>query len=213
QCQQTFGVNMVALVNGRPKTITLKDAIKHYVDHRHEVVVRRTEFDLRKAEERAHILEGLTIALDHLDQVITIIRHSEDTDAARRNLMAGVYPDRITDAQLERLGLPPRSDEPMFELTELQAVAILALRPGRLTPTLLERLGLPPRSDEAMFELTEVQADAILSLRLSRLTGLERQKIEDEYREILQEIERLKSILASRDLRMQIIKDELLDVK
>ncbi len=176
QCQQTFGVNMVALVNGRPKTITLKDAIKHYVDHRHEVVVRRTEFDLRKAEERAHILEGLTIALDHLDQVITIIRHSEDTDAARRNLMAGVYPDRLTDAQLERLGLPPRSDE-------------------------------------AMFELTEVQADAILALRLSRLTGLERQKIEDEYREILQEIERLKSILASRDLRMQIIKDELLDVK
>src|SRR5690606_11701194 len=147
-----------------------------YVDHRHEVVVRRTEFDLRKAEERAHILEGRTIALDHLDQGITIIRHSEDTDAARRNLMAGVYPNRLTDAQLERLGLPPPSDE-------------------------------------AMFELNQVQAAAILALRLSRLTGLERQKIEDEYREILQEIERRKSILSSRDLRMQIIKDELLDVK
>lgn len=176
QCQQTFGVNMVALVHGRPKTITLKDAIRHYVDHRHEVVVRRTEYDLRKAEERAHILEGLTIALDHLDEVITIIRHSDDTDAARKNLMEGVYPAQLTDAQLERLGLPARTSE-------------------------------------AMFSLTEAQADAILALRLSRLTGLERQKIEDEYRSVLQEIERLQSILASRDLRMQIIKDELLEVK
>ncbi len=176
QCQQTFGVNMVALVNGRPKTITLKDAVKHYVEHRHVVVVRRTEYDLRKAQERAHILEGLTIALDHLDQVITIIRHSDDTDAARQNLMAGVYPERLTDAQLERLGLAARSDE-------------------------------------AMFSLTELQADAILALRLSRLTGLERQKIENEYKDILQEIERLNSILASEPLRMQIIKDELQDIK
>jgi len=176
QCQQTFGVNMVALVHGRPKTITLKDAIKHYVDHRHEVVIRRTEYDLRKAQERAHVLEGLTIALDHLDEVITIIRHSNDTDAARQNLMNGVYPERLTNAQLERLGLPPRSDD-------------------------------------AMFSLTEIQADAILALRLSRLTGLERQKIEDEYQDILKEIERLNEILASEPLRMQIIKDELQDIK
>ena len=178
QCQQTFGVNMVALVNGRPRTITLKEAIKAYVDHRHEVVVRRTRYDLRKAEERAHILEGLTIALDHLDAVISIIRHSEDTDAARRNLMAGVYPERLTDAQLERLGLPPR-----------------------------------PAGDGSMFALTDVQADAILALRLSRLTGMERQKIEDEYREVLKEIERLQAILASEPLRMEIIKAELLELK
>jgi DNA gyrase subunit A len=174
-CQQTFGVNSVALVNGRPKTLNLREIIGHYVDHRHEVVVRRTEYDLRKARERAHILEGLTIALDHLDAVITIIRQSDDTDAARRNLMAGVFPEKLTPDQLERLSLPT--------------------------------------DGESMFTLSEAQADAILALRLSRLTGLERQKIEQEYRDILQEIERLESILASRELRMQIIRDELLEVK
>ena len=174
-CQQTFGVNSVALVNGRPRTLTLKEMISHYVDHRHEVVVRRTEFDLRKAQERAHVLEGLTIALDHLDEVITIIRQSADTDSARTNLMAGVFPEKLTVDQLERMGLPTHG--------------------------------------ESMFSLTEIQADAILALRLSRLTGLERQKIEEEYREVVQEIARLESILASRDLRMQIIRDELLELK
>lgn len=173
--QQTFGVNIVALVAGRPRTLGLKECIRHYVDHRHEVVTRRTAFELRKAEERAHILEGLTIALDHLDAVITIIRQSADTDAARANLMAGVLPEKLTAEQLKRLGLPTHG--------------------------------------ESMFSLTEVQADAILALRLSRLTGLERQKIEAEYRDILQEIERLQSILASHELRMQIIKDELLEVQ
>ncbi len=175
QLQQTFGVNMVALVHGRPKTLTLRDAISHYVEHRHEVVTRRTQYELRRAEERAHILEGLTIALDHLDAVIAIVRHSEDTDAARRNLMAGVFPDRLAAQQRERLNLP--------------------LEGG------------------SMFTLSEIQADAILALRLSRLTGLERQKIEEEYRDILQEIERLQSILASRALRMEIIKTELLELK
>jgi len=175
QCQQSFGVNMVALVNGRPKIITLKDAIRHYVRHRHEIVERRTRFDLRKAKERAHILEGLTIALDHLDQVITIIRHSDDTDTARANLTEGVYPEQLTAAQLERLGLPP--------------------------------------AEGSMFSLTQLQADAILALRLSRLTGLERQKIEQEYRNVLEEIDRLENILAERGLRMQIIKDELLDIR
>ncbi len=175
QCQQTFGVNFVALVNGRPKTLTLKDAIRHYVDHRHEIVVRRTRYDLRKAEERAHILEGLKIALDHLDAVITIIRNSPDTDVAKQNLMDGVLPSELTKQQLERLGLP----------TE----------------------GKP------LFSLTEVQAKAILDMRLSRLTGLERQKVEDEYRDLLQQIERFKSILANEGLRMQIIKNELTEVK
>ncbi|HYE57239.1 MAG TPA: DNA gyrase subunit A, partial [Rhodothermales bacterium] len=173
--QQTFGVNMVALVNGRPRTLTLREIVHHYVDHRHEVVTRRTQYELRKAQERAHILEGLTIALDHLDAVIAIIRHSEDTDAARANLMAGVYPDRLTTAQRERMGLPA--------------------------------------ADGSMFTLSEAQADAILALRLSRLTGMERQRIEDEYREILREIERLTSILGNRALRMELIKTELLEVK
>ncbi len=175
QLQQTFGVNMVALVAGRPRTITLRDAVHHYVEHRHEIVTRRTQYELRKAEERAHILEGLTIALDHLDAVISIIRHSEDSDDARRNLMAGVFPARLTHEQLVRLNLPTH--------------------------------GAP------MFGLSEIQADAILALRLSRLTGLERQKIEDEYRAILQEIDRLRSILASRELRMAIIRAELLEVR
>jgi len=175
QCQQTFGVNMLALVNGRPRVLTLKDAIEHYVAHRHEVFVRRTEFELRKAEARAHILEGLTIALDHLDAVISIIRHSPDTDTARANLMTGVLPSKLTVDQLERLNLPTHG--------------------------------------QSLFSLTEIQAKAILELRLNRLTGLERQKIEDEYRAILQEIERLKSILASEQLRMEIIVEDLLALK
>lgn len=174
-CQQTFGVNVVALVDGRPRTLNLKEIIKHYVNHRHEVVVRRTEYELRKAEERAHILKGLVIALDHLDAVITIIRHSEDTDAAKANLMAGLFPEKLTKDQLERLGLPTNG--------------------------------------VSLFELSERQAQAILDLRLSRLTGLERQKIEDELAAVLAEIERLKGILGSEEVRMDIIKSELLDVK
>ena len=194
QCQQSFGVNMVALVKGRPKIITLKDAVQHYVGHRHEIVERRTRFDLRKATERAHILEGLTIALDHLDQVITIIRHSDDTDTARINLMNGVYPEQLTAAQLERLGLIP-PDGPVDGYG------------GGLGSD--ESAGQLP----SMFSLTQLQADAILALRLSRLTGLERQKIEQEYRDVLEEIGRLENILADHGLRMQIIKDELLDIQ
>ena len=131
-CQQTFGVNVVALVEGRPKTLNLKEIITHYVEHRHVVVVRRTEYELRKAEERAHILKGLVIALDHLDAVITIIRHSPDTDTARVNLMQGVFPEQLTKDQLERLGLPS-DGQSLFELTEVQAQAILDLRLSRLT--------------------------------------------------------------------------------
>ncbi len=174
-CQQTFGVNMVALVGGRPRTLTLRELMRHYLDHRHEVVTRRTRFELRKAEERAHILEGLKIALDHLDIVINIIRYSADPDEARQRLMEGVLPERLSPEERERLGLP---------------------------------LG-----QASHFTLTEAQANAILALRLSRLTGLERQKIEEEYRALLQEIERLRSILASEPLRWQIIREELLALK
>jgi len=175
QLQQTFGVNMVALVDGRPRTLKLIEAIGHYVDHRHEVVVRRTEYELQKAEERAHILEGLRIALDHLDAVISIIRYSANPDEARENLMVGVLPAALTSEMRERFGLP--------------------------------------QTGESLFELSEVQARAILDLRLQRLTALERQKTEDEHAEVLKQIERLKGILADRGVRMQIIKDELLEIK
>ena len=195
QLQQTFGVNMVALVAGRPRTLTLKELVQHYVEHRHEVITRWTQFELRKAEERAHILEGLTVALDHLDEVIAIIRHSEDTDAARRNLMAGVYPQRLTAQQRSRLGLP--AEPPVVRTGPREATGFAA-----------EREDFHPQP-----WLSAAQADAILALRLSRLTGMERDKILEEYREVLQEIERLRSILGSEALRMQLIKDELLDLK
>ncbi|QMU28605.1 DNA gyrase subunit A [Adhaeribacter radiodurans] len=152
QLQSSFGVNNVALVNGRPLTLNLKDLIRYFVEHRHEVVIRRTEFELGEARKRAHILEGLLIALDHLDEVIALIRSSRDPDVARVGLM--------------------------------------------------ER-----------FQLSEIQARAILDMRLQRLTGLERDRLTKEYEEIKQLITRLEEILASEELRMQIIKDELIEVR
>lgn len=152
QLQSSFSVNNVALVAGRPKTLNLKDLIKYYVDHRHEVVVRRTQYELEEAEKRAHILEGYLIALDNLDEVIALIRSSRDPEIARNGLME-------------------------------------------------------------KFTLSEIQARAILDMRLQRLTGLEREKIEKEYKEIKELIEDLKSILAEEGRRMQIIKDELIEIK
>ncbi len=175
QLQQTFGVNMVALVDGRPRLLNLKEVIAHYVNHRHNVVTRRTTFDLRKAEERAHILAGLVIALDHLDAVISIIRYSPDVETAQKNLENGVIPSELSPEMRRR-----------FEL---------------------------PLDEGSLFSLSEIQAKAILDLRLARLTGLEREKIEKEYRDVLIEIDRLKEILARRELRMQIIRDELVDIK
>lgn len=150
--QTSFSVNNVALVKGRPYTLNLKDLIIHYVAHRHEVIVRRTEYELREAEKRAHILQGYLIALDHLDEVISLIRNSPDPESARNGLM--------------------------------------------------ER-----------FELSEIQARAILDMRLQRLTGMEREKIIQEYKEIMALIEELKAILASEDKRMEIIKTELQEVR
>src|SRR5690554_2881193 len=152
QLQNSFSVNNVALVKGRPETLNLKDLIVHFVDHRHEVVVRRTEFELKEAEKRAHILEGYLIALDHLDEVISLIRSSRDPETARTGLM--------------------------------------------------ER-----------FELSEIQARAILDMRLQRLTGMEREKIQNEYNELMNLIEELKAILAHEDKRMELIKEELLEMK
>ena len=152
QLQSSFGVNNVALVKGRPYTLNLKDLIKHFVEHRHEVVVRRTQYELNEAEKRAHILEGYLIALDNLDEVINLIRSSRDPEIAKTGLMEN-------------------------------------------------------------FELSEIQAKAILEMRLQRLTGLEREKIQKEYDEIMQLIAKLKEILEKEELRMQIIKDELNDLK
>lgn len=150
--QSSFSVNNVALVQGRPKTLNLRDLIVHFVDHRHEVVVRRTEFELDEAERRAHILEGYLIALDNLDEVINLIRSSKDPDEAR-------------DGLIEK------------------------------------------------FSLSEIQAKAILDMRLQRLTGLERDKIQKEYEEIQALIKELKDILSNEGRRMEIIKEELLEVK
>jgi len=152
QLQSSFGVNNVALVKGRPQTLNLKDLIVYFVEHRHEVVVRRTKFDLAEAERRAHILEGYLIALDHLDEVINLIRNSKDPDVAKTGLM--------------------------------------------------ER-----------FNLSEIQSKAILEMRLQRLTGLERDKIQNEYKEVKALIDRLNEILNSEPVRMGIIKDELREIK
>ena len=150
--QSSFSVNNIALVNGRPETLNLKDLIYHFVEHRHEVVVRRTEYELRKAEERAHILEGLIIASDNIDEVIALIRSSSNAEEARQKLI-----DR--------------------------------------------------------FELSEVQAKAIVEMRLRQLTGLEQDKLRAEYDEIIKTIEDLKDILARKERRMEVIKDELIEVK
>ena len=161
QLETTFAANMVALVNGRPQQVTLKHMLQCYIDHRHDVVKRRTEYELRVAEDRAHILEGLILAQDNIDEIIRIIRGSKDTNEARRAL-----------TQIELAG-----DQ-----------GNLALEPLRLS---------------------ERQVQAILSMTLQRLTNMEQQKIADEYSDLTQEIERLRSILDNRELRMNIVKEEL----
>lgn len=152
QMQATFGVNMLALVDGRPMTLTLKQMMTKFIEHRNEVVVRRSKFELEEAEKRAHILEGFIIALDNIDAVIALIKKSKDVPSAQVGLMK-------------------------------------------------------------KFKLSEIQAKAILDMRLQRLTGLERKKVEDEYKETIKLIEKLKTILKSMKLQFEIIKDELLELK
>ncbi|HBF88686.1 MAG TPA: DNA gyrase subunit A [Bacteroidales bacterium] len=152
QLQSSFSVNNIALVKGRPQMLNLKELIHYFVEHRHDVVTRRTQFDLIQAEKKAHILEGLLIALNHLDEVIELIKKSKNPDEAKVGLM--------------------------------------------------ER-----------FSLSEIQSKAILEMRLQRLTGLEQDKIRIEYDELMKLIEYLKTVLADYLLRMQIIKDELLEIK
>ena len=150
--QTSFGVNMLALVNGAPKQMGIKEMLQHYLDHQIEVIVRRTKFDLKKAEDRAHILEGLRIALDHIDAIISLIRSSATDAIARAGLME-------------------------------------------------------------QFNLTEIQANAILEMRLRRLTGLERDKIENEYQELLKTIADLRDILSNHARVLQIIENELKEVQ
>ncbi|MGL4284651.1 DNA gyrase subunit A [Eubacterium aggregans] len=152
QLQDTFGIIMLALVDGQPKVLNLKQVLYHYIEHQKEIIVRRTKFDLKKAEARAHILEGLHIALDHIDEVIAMIRAAADGKEAKIQLV--------------------------------------------------ER-----------FALTEIQAQAILDMRLQRLTGLEREKIENEYAELMKLIEELRAILADEQLVLNIIKEELTEIK
>ncbi|PJR04955.1 DNA gyrase subunit A [Avrilella dinanensis] len=152
QLQSSFSVNNIALVNGRPQMLNLKDLIHYFVEHRHDVVTRRAQFELRKAEERAHILEGLIIASDNIDEVIALIRSSSNADEARQKLI-----DR--------------------------------------------------------FELTEIQARAIVEMRLRQLTGLEQEKLRAEYEEIMKLINHLKELLASKEMRMNLIKEELVEIR
>jgi DNA gyrase subunit A len=150
--QNSFSVNNICLVNGRPRLLNILELIKYYVEHRHQIVIRRTQYELDQAEQRAHILEGLLIALDHIDEVISLIRASKTVDIAKEGLMES-------------------------------------------------------------FGLSEEQAKAILAMRLQALTGLEREKLQNEYNELVELIKHLKEILANEDLRMQIIKDELISLK
>lgn len=150
--QTTFGINLLALVNGEPKVLNLKQCLQYYLDHQIVVIKRRTAYELRKAEARAHIVEGLRIALDHLDEVISLIRNSKTTDIAREGLMN-------------------------------------------------------------RFELSEKQAQAILDMRLQRLTGLEREKIEQEYQDLIKLIAELKEILANEEKVLEIIREELTEIK
>ena len=152
QMQTTFGIILLALVDGRPRILTLKEVLQHFIDHRHEVILRRTRFELEKAEKRAHILEGLKIALDHIDEIVQLIKKSRNPETAKNGLMK-------------------------------------------------------------RFGLSEIQAKAILDMRLQRLTGLERKKIEDEYLQLIKQIERLKLILSSKEKQMALIKDELQAIK
>nr|WP_314741638.1 DNA topoisomerase (ATP-hydrolyzing) subunit A [uncultured Haemophilus sp.] len=186
QMQVTFGINMVALDNGQPKVLNLKQIIAAFIKHRREVVTRRTIFELRKARERAHILEGLAIALANIDPVIELIRNSKTAEEAREGLLSRAWALGNVAAMLESAG-------------------VNASRPEDLP----EHLGI--RDSE--YYLSEAQVRAILELRLHRLTGLEHEKIVEEYKELLVVVAELLHILNSADRLMEVIREELETVK
>ncbi|MBD1566583.1 DNA topoisomerase (ATP-hydrolyzing) subunit A [Vibrio sp. SA48] len=182
QLQTTFGINMVALDNGQPKLFNLKEMLKCFVDHRREVVTRRTIFELRKARDRAHILEALALALANIDEIIELIRSAATPAEAKAGLIARGWDLGNVASMLERAGTD-------------------AARPEWLEPEYGIRDG--------QYFLTEQQAQAILELRLHRLTGLEHEKILDEYKALLEEIAELMHILASTERLMEVIREEL----
>ncbi len=186
QMQNVYGINMVALIDGQPRLLNLKQILEAFIRHRREVVTRRTLFELRKARERAHILEGLAVALANIDEIIALIKAAPSPAEARFGLMQRIWAPGLVTEMLSRSGA---------------AVS----RPENLAP----EFGM----DVAGYRLSEVQAQAILDLRLHRLTGLEQDKIVSEYKEILVKINDLLDILGSPERLMQVIRDELLAIR
>jgi DNA gyrase subunit A len=186
QMQSVFGINMVSLVDGRPRLLNLKQMLQFFIRHRREVVTRRTLFELRKARDRAHILEGLAVALANIDEVIALIKSAASPADAKKGLLERSWQSGAVEAMLERAGAE-------------------ASRPQDLA----RDYGLTAEG----YRLTETQAQAILDLRLHRLTGLEQDKILNEYSEILDNIKNLLDILSSPEKLMQVIRDELIAIR
>ncbi|HAT3857090.1 TPA: DNA gyrase subunit A [Legionella pneumophila] len=186
QMQNVFGINMVALVDGQPRTLNLKQILEYFIKHRREVVTRRTIFELKKARSRAHLLEGLGIALANIDEMIALIKQSPTPQDAKSALLSKIWQPGLVKAMLEKAGSN-------------------ASRPDDLT----EEYGL----HENGYKLSEAQAQAILELRLHRLTALEQDKIINEFEELLNLIKELLDILASPERLMQVIRDELIEIK
>ncbi|HHU93596.1 MAG TPA: DNA gyrase subunit A [Alcaligenaceae bacterium] len=194
QLQETFGINMVALVDGQPRLLNLKQLVEYFLFHRREVVTRRTVYQLRKARERGHVLEGLAVALANIDEFIRIIRAAPTPPDARRELLAQSW-----DAQIVR-DMLARADE-----SEIPG-GRLAYRPDNLE----EQYGLQA---DGLYRLSETQAQEILNMRLQRLTGLEQDKVMGEYKEVMEVIADLLDILARPERVTQIIGDELTALK
>ncbi len=186
QLQVTFGINMVALVNGQPRTLGLREILDAFIRHRREVVTRRTIFDLRKARDRAHILEGLTVALANIDEMIELIKTSASSDEAKQRMLA-------------------RRWEPGLVRALLSASGADVSKPEKLDPG----VGL----GESGYQLSETQAQQILEMRLSRLTGLEQEKLTDEYKELLTAILALIEILEDPARLLAVIREELVTLK
>ncbi len=186
QMQSVFGINMVALVDSQPKLLNLKQIIEAFIRHRREVVTRRTLFDVRKARERAHVLEGLAIALANIDAVIKLIRHSAGPAEAKAGLLETTWEPGVVSSMLERTGAS-------------------ASRPEGLA----EHYGMIDKG----YRLSEAQAQAILEMRLQRLTGLEQDKIVNEYKDLLSKIEDLMDILSNPDRLSKEIRDELKEMR
>ena len=186
QLQVTFGINMVALVDGQPRTLSLREILDAFIRHRREVVTRRTIFELRKARSRAHVLEGLTVALANIDEMIELIKTSPDADTARSRMVAQRWAPGLVGALLAAAGAEASRPEDMPAEAGLSADG---------------------------YQLTEIQAQQILEMRLNRLTGLEQEKLSDEYKDLLTTIAGLIEILENPDRLLKVIRDELSELK